>query len=137
LLLHYFQWPGTSQDTKEIGESSFFVFNEGGAQVVKPAFVMPTIIRAKPRKPTAPKPTPTRAFFPRINYSGAPRLTPADETVSGKLYWEGDESPPMPSQPPPPPPPEYIAGLEEDLSVRRLGAIASVKADAPLTDKWR
>ncbi|XP_011494417.1 PREDICTED: uncharacterized protein B0303.7 [Ceratosolen solmsi marchali] len=114
-------WPvTTSQRVKEVGDSSFFAFNDGGlfeqAQVPRKPFVMPTIIRGKPCKSSAPKPAPSRIIPRSTNYSNAPRFHPSQEASFAKDFWDEEASSlPMPSQPPPPPPPECIAELEDGL----------------------
>ncbi|KAH0546645.1 SH3 domain-containing protein 19-like isoform X1 [Cotesia glomerata] len=114
---------------KHVGESSFISYNN--EQLFTPmsatnsVLTMPTIIRARPPKPPAPKLLTTTSLAPTVpNFnvpSSAPKVINSSCTFNENLTWptsisatlsEGNFSPPMPSIPPPSPPPEYLAQIE-------------------------
>jgi hypothetical protein len=92
---------------------------------------MPTIIRARPPKPPAPKlpaskklePIATAAFtdFKALssNVAAKKQLTLDFSSAWSNNFEESNDSPspPMPTIPPPAPPPNYLAELNNDLQV--------------------
>lgn len=118
---------------KHVGDSNFFAYNGGSTQnyAQLPTNIttsMPTIIRARPPKPPAPKiyPTSLAPTVPNFNvtpasktsgiYSSSSVFSDVSSTWSSTASSEGHQrmnlSPPMPSIPPPVPPTEYLTGME-------------------------
>lgn len=115
-----------TNSTKYVGDAAFFAYNNGPtpsfpAPVTRNASLMPTIIRARPPKPPAPKilPTslaPTVANFNNTindnnggyNSTNFNTNTTWPTSFDDDTYQRGDDSPPMPSIPPPAPPQEYL-----------------------------
>ncbi|KAK0161828.1 hypothetical protein PV327_008240 [Microctonus hyperodae] len=118
---------------KHVGDSNFFAYNGGSTQNYAPLPIntttsMPTIIRARPPKPPAPKiyPTSLAPTVPNFNatpvaktsgiYSSSSVFDDVSSTWPSSASIEGHQrmnsSPPMPSIPPPAPPTEYLTEME-------------------------
>ncbi|XP_015430068.1 PREDICTED: uncharacterized protein B0303.7 isoform X2 [Dufourea novaeangliae] len=123
------------QSVKYAGDVSFFAFNTNNHNQVpsnqacsKPIQSMPTIIRAKPPKPAAPKILPKK-IGQNINHVESELKSLSKATVSFTKpvtldlthSWPTDSkdspSPPMPTIPPPAPPSEYLMEGSSDLLV--------------------
>ncbi|XP_046626901.1 SH3 domain-containing protein 19 isoform X1 [Neodiprion virginianus] len=120
--------PANSCKSKTVGNSDFFAFNnETSNESQTPlssvnsncSALMPTIIRAKPAKPPAPKFAPTNLAPTVTQFTAKPvpmkrSAVPYNEPVTLDINaaWndalEDEPSPPMPSIPPPAPPVEYL-----------------------------
>lgn len=128
------------QLVKHVGDACFFAFNtnsHSNNQVfsnqasLKPAQSMPTIIRAKPPKPPAPKVLEKKVEQKINHFDGESRFLNVatvpftkpmslDFTDSWQNDLKGSPSPPMPTVPPPAPPPEYLMETNNDLPVSLL-----------------
>nr|XP_033325275.1 uncharacterized protein B0303.7-like [Megalopta genalis] len=123
------------QPVKHVGDASFFAFNTNNCNQVpfsqacpKPIQSMPTIIRAKPPKPAAPKIlqkklgqqiTQVETEFNSLSRgTTGPFIKPMtlDLTQSWPEDTKDSPSPPMPTIPPPAPPSEYFAEEDSDRS---------------------
>ncbi|XP_012251131.1 SH3 domain-containing protein 19 isoform X2 [Athalia rosae] len=121
--------PSVKKSGKTVGNSDFYAFNNHyltESQVpISPAnsntgTIMPTIIRAKPAKPPAPKlmQSSLAPIVTQFNVKPVPvkrTAVPYSEPVTLNVNdaWNNEvtdePSPPMPSIPPPAPPPQYLA----------------------------
>ncbi|XP_034933985.1 uncharacterized protein B0303.7 isoform X2 [Chelonus insularis] len=128
----------STNGVKHIGEASFFAYNNGPTPTIKPPPVnnisMPTIIRARPPKPPAPKVlhtslAPTVPNFKAIstgvtesNGIFSNSKVQDNSTWPTKAFVEAfprngeDSSPPMPSIPPPAPPAEFLTKLNSSVA---------------------
>ncbi|XP_043279681.1 uncharacterized protein B0303.7 isoform X2 [Venturia canescens] len=123
----------TSISTKRIGDANFFAYNDTlpsnsttfNPPVTNSVATMPTIIRARPPKPPAPKclnrslaPIVTDFSHPSTsNFSNGnvPSGGSSGTTFNPINEWpdyDDNPSPPMPSIPPPAPPSEYLQEIE-------------------------
>ncbi|CAL7946017.1 unnamed protein product [Xylocopa violacea] len=138
----------TLQSVNHVGDARFFAFNtnnHANNQVpshqasLKATQSMPTIIRAKPPKPPAPKilqknieqkfnciETDLSHLNKRVPFAKSMIL---DSTNS----WPEDPSPPMPTIPPPTPPAEYLTEIKNDLPIGRKEPYGIALYDFPLT----
>lgn len=123
-----------SSSSKTVGNSDFFAFNNGITESQASSFSsvnsnsgssMPTIIRAKPAKPPAPKfmqrnLAPTVTDFGKKPVPLKRNAVPYNKPVTLDINdgwndsFEEEPSPPMPSIPPPAPPPEYLNGIDTE-----------------------
>lgn len=129
--------------SKTVGNADFFAFNDDasiaashtpfGTTNPNPMSLMPTIIRAKPAKPPAPKFGQTNLAPTVTQFNAKPvpakrTAVPYNEPVTLDVNdaWNsafGDEpSPPMPSIPPPAPPPQYL--IEVSVLAERKNHLA-------------
>ncbi|XP_017889274.1 abl interactor 1 isoform X2 [Ceratina calcarata] len=144
----------TVQSVNRMGDACFFAFNTNkhtNNQVLsnqaplKTAQSMPTIIRAKPPKPPAPKIL-QKKIEQKINYletdftrsnKTVPLVKPT--TLDLTNTWPDDSknspSPPMPTIPPPAPPPEYLTEMNNDFSAGIGQPYGIALYDFPLTQK--
>ncbi|XP_031841944.1 SH3 domain-containing lethal (3) 05822 isoform X2 [Nomia melanderi] len=141
------------QPVKHVGDASFFVFNTitpnnynqvpSNQACSKPAQSMPTIIRAKPLKPAAPKIS-QKSIEQKVNQVDIGLHSLSNETVSFKPVmldlmhsWPSDTkdspSPPMPTIPPPAPPLEYLTEEKSDHLVNIKEPYGIALYDFPVT----
>ncbi|XP_043263549.1 uncharacterized protein B0303.7-like isoform X1 [Colletes gigas] len=122
-----------SQSVKHVGDASFFAFNANNhfdqappnQACSKTNRSMPTIIRAKPPKPAAPKfllkkmeqkINCTETEFDGFSKTTVPftKSTTLDLTHSWPNDFKNSPFPPMPTIPPPAPPSEYLREANND-----------------------
>lgn len=125
----------SSISTKRIGDANFFAYNDSfpnnqslfNPPVTNTVATMPTIIRARPPKPPAPKCL-NRNLAPIVtdfnsssattsNFSNNHALSGGSSAVNFNPInewpsFDDNPSPPMPSIPPPAPPSEYLQEIE-------------------------
>ncbi|XP_076178146.1 SH3 domain-containing lethal (3) 05822 isoform X2 [Ptiloglossa arizonensis] len=143
-----------SQSTKHGGDSSFFAFNANNHFDIhvpsnrtcsKTTQSMPTIIRAKPPKPSAPKIL-QKKIEQKVNHTEtevnclSKTTVPFTKPVTLDLTrsWPNDSknspSPPMPTVPPPAPPLEYLTEINNDeLSANSEEPYGIALYDFPVT----
>ncbi|XP_068975302.1 uncharacterized protein l(3)05822 isoform X1 [Bombus flavifrons] len=141
----------TLQSVKHVGDASFFAFNTNNHTNNQASFnqtslkstqSMPTIIRAKPPKPPAPKVLQTKIQQKinniEIDSRCSNKIVPSTKPMTLDLSnsWQNDSkdnpSPPMPTIPPPAPPLEYLAEINNDLSVSNEEPYGIALYDFPL-----
>lgn len=118
---------GISNGVKQVGDANFFAYNgetSRGGFLPAPSQTptMPTIIRARPPKPPAPKIL-TTSLAPTVTNFATNGVSTASAGFTGNFwpnsYAESCErtnpSPPMPSIPPPAPPAEYLGELGDSV----------------------
>ncbi|XP_076245202.1 SH3 domain-containing lethal (3) 05822 isoform X2 [Calliopsis andreniformis] len=135
------------QPVKQVEDSYFYAFNTNSRtdnQVPsnktssRTNQSMPTIIRAKPPKPAAPK------ILQKINQIETKTTSLSKTTVPFTKpmmlnltnTWSSDTkdspSPPMPTIPPPAPPPEYLAEVNNDVAISNKQPYGIALYDFPL-----
>ncbi|XP_024946157.1 SH3 domain-containing protein 19 isoform X2 [Cephus cinctus] len=121
-----------SNTVKHVGEASFFTFNNDNCTMNEVPFnqpssnmtqLTPTIIRAKPVKPPAPRSIQKNSSSNVDEFAIKPiplprSVVPCEPvTLDFNSAWNDDltdePSPPMPSIPPPAPPTEFLKDLEQ------------------------
>ncbi|XP_015124075.1 SH3 domain-containing protein 19 isoform X1 [Diachasma alloeum] len=134
---------GVTNGVKQVGDANFFAFNgetSGGGflSAISQVPTMPTIIRARPPKPPAPKILPT-SLAPTVTNFVANGGSGGSEAF-GESFWSNsfeencertNPSPPMPSIPPPAPPAEYLSEVGEPVYKKQPHGIALY--DFPVT----
>lgn len=114
------------QPVKHVEDASFYAFNTNNCNQVpftqpcpKPVQSMPTIIRAKPPKPAAPKILQKKLgqidqfetqlnSLSKVTTGSYMKPTALDLTQSWPIDTKDSPSPPMPTIPPPAPPSEFL-----------------------------
>ncbi|XP_017765426.1 PREDICTED: uncharacterized protein B0303.7 isoform X2 [Eufriesea mexicana] len=132
----------TLQSVKHTGDTCFFTFDTNNHtnnqvpfnQALKSTQSMPTIIRAKPPKPPAPKILQKKVekkinnikIDSRCSNKTVPFVKPMtwDLNNSWQNDSKGSSSPPMPTIPPPAPPPEYLTEINNDINSKEPYGIA-------------
>lgn len=142
--------------SKTVGNADFFAFNDDGPTTQSqipfslnnsnPSSSMPTIIRAKPAKPPAPRFAQTNLAPTVTQFNAKPtpvkRTTvPYNEPVTLDINdawndaFDDEPSPPMPSIPPPAPPPQYLTEeSQEPYGIALYDFPASQPDDLPLKE---
>ncbi|KAG7201341.1 hypothetical protein KM043_004111 [Ampulex compressa] len=138
----------TSQNVRHAGESCFFTFNtnqvpssQANTNIMRS---MPTIIRAKPPKPPAPKVSQTKvetktmrteSGFKSLNKTTVPFTEPISLDLGSA--WTSNmidnPSPPMPTIPPPVPPLEYLTEMDSNAAANNKEPYGIALFDFPVT----
>ncbi|XP_011302682.1 SH3 domain-containing protein 19 [Fopius arisanus] len=132
---------GVTNGVKQVGDANFFAFNGDASGGLLPptshVSTMPTIIRARPPKPPAPKVLPTSLAPTVTNFvanGGSGASATFDQNFWGNSFEKNERtnpSPPMPSIPPPAPPVEYLEEVADTMDKQQPHGIALY--DFPVT----